>query len=393
MLLVGALLLFLTVLSAPTSHADTPDEAAAGSPAATPPPAGNLSWMNSSSLVRTFYDEELGGWIDEVKVPGVPPELRAFYASSVEPRDAGGPGDVRLPDVPAFDWCYGCSATSAAMMFGYYDNGMYYPGNMTQRGVYSNMYAGPANGGTCPMNNSLYWGDGESPLSATHQGYDNLTVCGSVDDYWFYYGAPPTPYPYPTPVPHDPYYGNWTEHAHADCTADFMGTNQWDNFGNHDGETSFWYWTNGAALCNYDASGGGGRDGAWGMRLFVESRGYDVVLNTSRGRYETCSQYIRGYASPTRGYTLAQYKKQIDAGRPVLIHVTGHTMIGFGYSSINNSIDIHDTWDHSDHTMTWGGWYEGLQHRGVGWIEMEPSGEPVPRPPPPPAPAPPPPPR
>ena len=27
-----------------------------------------------------------------------------------------------LTKVPAFDWSYGCSATSAAMMMGYYDN-------------------------------------------------------------------------------------------------------------------------------------------------------------------------------------------------------------------------------------------------------------------------------
>jgi hypothetical protein len=53
---------------------------------------------------------------------------------------------VKLSDVPAFDWSYGCSATSGAMMAGYYD-----------RTGYDDMYTGPNNGGVCPLNNGT-WG-------------------------------------------------------------------------------------------------------------------------------------------------------------------------------------------------------------------------------------------
>ena len=105
--------------------------------------------------VKTFFDEE-GRQIDEIIVPGRPPEIRAPVALVPEPDIAMGIN--ALSNVPAFDWCYGGSATSAAMLFGHYDNT-----------VYPNMYAGPTNGGVCPLTNSP-WGPGECPLSATHQG-------------------------------------------------------------------------------------------------------------------------------------------------------------------------------------------------------------------------------
>ena len=53
-----------------------------------------------------------------------------------------------LSDVPTFDWSYGCSATSAAMLAGYYD-----------RTGYPDMYVGPTNGGVMPLDNSVEeWG-------------------------------------------------------------------------------------------------------------------------------------------------------------------------------------------------------------------------------------------
>lgn len=96
-----------------------------------------------------------------------------------------------LSDVPAFNWSFGCSATSAAMIAGYYD-----------RTGYGNMYAGPTNGGVMQLDNSSwpYWYDGTSsraqcPLSATHGGMDGRTTKGHVNDYWIVYGnAGPDPF-------------------------------------------------------------------------------------------------------------------------------------------------------------------------------------------------------
>ena len=94
--------------------------------------------------VTTFVDEE-GRQIDEIIISGRPPEIKAAAVTVPEPHIAMGINTVS--HVPAFDWSYGCSATSAAMLFGYYDND----------GYHTNMYAGPTNAGVCPMDNST-WG-------------------------------------------------------------------------------------------------------------------------------------------------------------------------------------------------------------------------------------------
>ena len=209
-----------------------------------------------------FTDSEGREMIVDV-IPGRPPEIMPDQMLSGIEADTDGSGPMRILDVPSFDWCYGCSATSAAMMFGYYD----YSG-------YPSMYTGPQNGGVCPQTNDVTgWGAGECPLSATHQGYDNLSVRGHVDDYYYYYGSTV-----------DPYYGNWTEHGYADCTADYMGTNQWHNWNNAGGSTTFFYLTNGNPLCDYSGNESWPvghlfrqRDGAHGMTIFVGSRGYTVT--------------------------------------------------------------------------------------------------------------------
>jgi hypothetical protein len=294
-------------------------------------------------LVRTFLDEN-GQEIAEIIVPGRPPAIKAAVAAVPEPNIAMGINV--LSDVPAFNWCYGCSATSAAMMFGYYD-----------RTQYPNMYTGPTNGGVCPLTNSV-WGSGECPLSATHQGKDGLAEKGHVDDYWYSYG-----------YSIDPYYGNWPEHGYADCTADFMGTNQYVKWNNVDGATTFYYYTNGAQLYDYSScEPGGKRDGTHGMRLFVESRNYKVFHNGIH--YQNYFQLIYGYNGNTQGFTFNQYKAEIDAGRPVIIQVEGHSMLGYGYSD-PNTIYLHDTWDYGSHTMTWGGSYSGLQHYGVTVLQLK----------------------
>ena len=287
-------------------------------------------------LVRTFVDEQ-GRQIDEIIVPGRPPEIKASVVAVPEPNPTMGINT--LSNVPAFDWSYGCSATSAAMMAGYYDNHNY-----------TNMYAGPTNGGVCPMNNSV-WGSGECPLSATHYGYDGLGERGHVDDYWYAYGSII-----------DPYFGNWAEHTYANCTADYMGTNQYHNWQNTDGSTRFYYYTDGSPLYDYTGYEPSYRDGCHGLKLFAESRGYTVVTNFN--------QYIYGYNGHTLGFTFSDFQSEIDAGRPVLIQVTGHTMLGYGYDTIGQIIYIHNTWDYSDHSMTWGGTYEGRQHYGVTVIRI-----------------------
>jgi hypothetical protein len=295
---------------------------------------------------RTYADT-YGREIVAVEVSGKPPAAKATAVNVPLPDIAAGINS--LSDVPAFDWSYGCSATSAAMLFGYYDH----------RAGYSNMYAGPTNGGLCPLDNSI-WGDTvypgvtchECPLSATHQGVDGLAIKGHVDDYWIDADNSGP----------DPYIGNWPEHAQGACTGDFMGTNQ-SKFGNVDGGTRFWYYTNGDPVYDYTGGEPAKIDGCHGMKDFAVSRGYAVVTNFN--------QYIKGQGSdPAKGFTFSQYVAEIDAGRPVLIQLEGHTMLGYGYNTTGNVVYIRNTWNHSSDQMTWGGTYYGMQHYGVTVIRL-----------------------
>ena len=231
------------------------------------------------------------------------------------------------------------------------------------------MYAGPTNGGVMPLDNSSWpdWEDSskatrhQCPLSATHNGLDGRVTKGHVDDYWDYYGQPGP----------DPWAGNWTEHTYGDCTGDFMKTNQWvwtgsSPYFNTDGSTVFFYFSDGAQTPAdaleaedppYDY------DGGLGFKLFYESRGYTVLT--------AYNQYIYGYDGNTLGFTYAQYKAEIDAGRPVMIHLAGHTVVGLGYDDATSLVYIHDTWDYSTHTMIWGDEYSGMQHLGVTIVQLQ----------------------
>jgi hypothetical protein len=300
-------------------------------------------------LVRTFW--EGGEQIDEIAVPGRPPMIPAYMAAVTVPVPSQAAGINALSGVPAFTWCYGCAPTSAGMIMGYYDGH-----------GYGNIYTGPANGGVCPLDNEAAWGYtvypkvtcGECPLVASHDGVDGRTTRGHVDDHWIDYSD----------VGADPFLANgWTRHG-RDCTADFMGSNQ-SQFDSPDGNTWFYNYSDGSPLSNYTGCEPGRIDGCHGLRLFVESRGYRVTANFS--------QYIVGYRGNTRGFTFANYKSEIDSGRPVLIQLLGHTMVGFGYNDTGSVLYIHDTWDNEDHSMTWGGTYGGMQHFGVTVLRLAPA--------------------
>jgi len=295
--------------------------------------------------IRSRTYDIYGKEMVEIIVPGKPPDNHR------EPVAIPLRSAVLLSNVPAFDWSFGCSATSASMAAGFYDNN-----------GYPDMYTGPTNGGVMPMNNSI-WGyvvindetRAQCPLSATRNTIDGRTTRGHVDDYWIQYGS----------TANDPYITNgWTQHTYGECTGDYMGTNQ-SAFSSSDGSTTFYNYTDGSPLYNYTGCEPGQIDGCHGFRDFYESRGYDVVQNYS--------QYIYGYNGNTLGFTFNQYKQEINAGRPVLIQVEGHTMLGYGYDDAGTLVYLHDTWDYNNHTMTWGGSYSGLAHYGVCVVQIEPS--------------------
>lgn len=282
-----------------------------------------------------------------------PPEPPAGFTREVVDSPELDPNVTIISNVPAFDWSFGCSATSAAMIAGYYD-----------RNGYPNMYAGPTNGSIMTLDNSSwgYWTDsnGDSraqcPLSATRNGVDGRSTRGSVDDYWVYYAS----------GAEDPYVTNvWTEHTLGGCTGDYMKTNRKAS-GNDDGSTSFYYLLNNPSQITCAALIGGGVgdiDGTVGYKYFYESRGYTVDSNHCY--YQLTENQVAG------GFSFADYKAEIDDGYPVMIHVVGHTMVGVGYNSSTSEVILHDTWGYTQHSMTWGADYVGMDLTAVSVVRLE----------------------
>jgi hypothetical protein len=109
-----------------------------------------------------------------------------------------------------------------------------------------------------------------------------------------------------------------------------------------------------------EAAGIHTKDGGYGMKLFFESRGYEVSeMYTQR----TDNMY-------PGAFSFSDFRNEIDNNHPVLVQVAGHTMVGVGYNSTTNEIYIHDTWDYDTHSMTWGGSYKGMGLIGITVIHL-----------------------
>jgi hypothetical protein len=261
--------------------------------------------------------------------------------------------DVKLPDFPSYSWVFGCSAVSAAMIAAYYDNN-----------GYPNLYTGPTNGGAMPNTDTVWgtWSDGyytypNNPLVASRAGLDGrgALVKGSIDDYWVTINS----------TANDPYItGSWIQHTWGTAVGDFMKTSQ-SLYENIDGSTWFYYALGNSKL---QCSSMPIDDGTYGRKLFYEARGYTVTDCF----YQQTDNKVSG------GFSLLDFKAEIDAGHPVLINVTGHSMVGFGYNG--STIYIRDTWNsnpNNNYSMTWGGTYDGRELLGISIVHLtEPSSAP-----------------
>lgn len=331
--------------------------------AKTPVSAGPIVQFDKHYSTQTItYSDGTNITRHIINGPSKPPagyELERAAVSLPKPNEAMA---IKALTVPAYDWVFGCSSVSGAMIAGYYD-----------RNGYPNMYVGPANSGVAPLDNSIAywseWNDGVDtypnlPLAASHNGVDGRVTRGSIDDYWVQIDSSAS----------DPYItGAWTQHVWSDGQAigDYMKTSQ-SIYNNVDGSTNFWNYTSSATqlTCTNmasltDPSTGhtlSWNDGTYGRKLFYEARGYTV---------NTCYNQSTDN-KVTGGFSFAQYKAEIDAGRPVMLNITGHTIVGVGYNDSGNTIYIHDTWDHSNHTMTWGGSYSGRLLYSVSIVNVAP---------------------
>ncbi|MBP7050241.1 MAG: hypothetical protein KBE65_04430 [Phycisphaerae bacterium] len=244
-----------------------------------------------------------------------------------------------LPNTADYDWWYGCSATSAGMAMGYYDRNGY-------AGLsYSNLVAG---------------------------GVAEASTHGGVMGTWEYLAQ----YAIASPGHAADFYSggyeasgddNYTGRA-FDCLADFMGTSQ-DACGNSNGGTTFYYYTDGLVLTSdtldylatlgydyYDS------DGMYGIGEYVEYCGYSVAQ-----LYTQATNNVSG--AEILGFSFEDYMAEIDAGRVVLLHVEGHTMIGVGYGD-NNLVYLYETWYKGLDSMIWGGKFSGMEMWGVTVLEL-----------------------
>ena len=302
-------------------------------------------------LLPTHLQTDQGVDIDEyiINGPPVPPPGYELERAVVAlPKNDIAAGVVTLAEVPAFNWVFGCSSVSGAMIAGYYD-----------RTGYSNMYTGPTNGGVMPMDNSSWptWSDGTDtypnlPLAATHQGVDGSAVRGSIDDYWVEYNSDAA----------DPYITtSWTQHTWGEAIGDYMKTSQ-SAHGNYDGSTKFYTWgslSTPLTCADMVAQSIDTEDGTYGRKLFYEARGYTVT---------DC--YNQKTDNNAGGFSFTDYKAEIDAGRPVMLNLSGHTIVGVGYDDSTNTVYVHDTWDYSNHSMTWGGSYFGMTMLSVSIVNL-----------------------
>ncbi len=275
------------------------------------------------------------------------------------------PSRNTLTNFPSYNWVFGCSAVSGAIIAAYYD-----------RNGYPNIYTGPTNGGEMPITDTswLTWTDSEeveypnNPLVASHYGVDGRMGYGSIDNYWVSYNS----------TDDDPYITNeWPEHIWETAIGDFMKTSQ-STYDNVDGSTWFWDFYSGTKLtCSameslYDPEVSdyiSNYDGTYGRKLFYEARGYTVgecYNQTTDNNYEG-------------GFSLEDFKAEIDAGHPVFLSLRndftgeGHSIVGFGYSG--DTIYIRDTWDSDPnhiYSMSWGGSYAGMALKSVRIVHPEP---------------------
>jgi hypothetical protein len=298
-----------------------------------------------------------GAAIDEVTIsgpPAPPPGFQLERQAAALPRPDLAAG-INVLTVPAFNWVFGCSAVSGAMVAGYYD-----------RSGWPNIYVGPTNGGVMPLNNSSWptWSDGSRtypncPLIASKNGVDGRTSRGSIDDYWVQYGSATS----------DPYLRNgWTPHTWGAAIGDYMKTSQ-SAFDNTDGSTTFYNYTSSSSRLTCDVMAAQNLpDGTLGRKLFYQARGYTVTDCYNQKTDNTISG----------GFSFAQFKAEIDAGRPVFLNLEGHSVVGVGYDDATNLVYIHDTWDYHNHTMTWGASYSGMGLMSVSIVNLSAANAPNP---------------
>jgi len=193
-------------------------------------------------------------------------------------------------DVPEYIWHYGCSPTTAGMLLGWWDSQ-------------------PGTGDLFDGNASIWWGDSSESSSGGTKAMvasDSHIIAGSENGKTYGDWHNSTSYP--------------NHEANPASLADFMYTD--------DGSTS-----------RSDIAGGLENFASWDCPWTTLDESYAATANT----YYTAS-----------GWTFQDFCDQIDAGRPVHLGITGHSLLALGWWD-QSTPSAPDNVGYVCYT-TWGGW-------------------------------------
>ncbi len=247
-------------------------------------------------------------------------------------------GDIVLQHkVPQAEYMYGCTATVVGMILGYYD--LYgYNGRK-----YSNLIPGTVDVNSRGTDGNAYDMDAFDTVLGSFIASEEY-----VERFFEQTAAKELPYTF---VNGDPAKGLNTKAWN--CLADYLGTGQYYR-GNVDYSTAYYYagyeWleTTGQTFsvgsmeipAKY-------HDFRYGLQLYLNSVGYSLDKELTK-TYRTDNN--------DGTFTFEDYVAEIDAGRPVVISITAHSMLGYGYNLATKEILFDDTY--KDGRMKWGGTYE-----------------------------------
>lgn len=270
--------------------------------------------------------------------------------------------DVLLANaMPQAEYMYGCTPTAVGMVLGYYD--LYGYRGKDYSDLIEGVVALDSRGSDGNKYNMNEFDSALGRAIATEDyvyrffsRYDLDIVTGKKPgSYWTTSGEEELEYSFTN--------GGEGPDLRTDvwnCLADYLGTGQvWRGNGNY--ATSFSTSTLETILNQYwsqtyvDSEMGISRtidgrytDMLYGLYLYVQEKGYSLDVE-STGTYTVD---VDG-----GDFTFEDYMLEIDAGRPVLISITGHSMVGYGYNAETREIIFDDCYD-ADKRMAWDGFYE-----------------------------------
>ena len=282
--------------------------------------------------------------------------------------------DVLLPNVmPQAEYMYGCTPTALGMLLGYYDLYGYRDkdfSNLIEGDI--DIYSRGTDGDIYNMNAfDTVLGRFIASEDYVYRFFsrEELSVITSISC------SSTKKYRETTPTEELAYSfvdgGNTFDTSVWNCLADYIGTGQYWR-GQPNLSTAMAYNTLENIIKSTSTSTFTG-DGysrtidykyttlLYGLNLYVESRGYE--LNT---------EMTGTYATDNNGgsFTFEDYMREIDAGRPVIISITDHSMVGYGYNAKTKEIIFDDDYA-ADQRMVWGGsYYYSGQNRNLQSITV-----------------------